>query len=93
MANKWTPMTFREWIAANPELDSLEDIECDECGGTGEHICSCGHEHECPECQGEGKFDARRDAYDKQLTIDKMKFEAWEKATKHNGGNHGVQAG
>jgi hypothetical protein len=43
------------WIPV-PECSAPPDEDCLICNGTGEHECSCGHKHECPDCKGNGKM-------------------------------------
>jgi hypothetical protein len=33
----------------------VEEVDCETCGGTGGHLCSCGNEHDCGDCQGSGR--------------------------------------
>jgi RecJ-like exonuclease len=64
-----------------------EFVECDECSGTGNCTCDCGHEHECPSCDGEGTkwnysenkcpvCDGLRKAYS-DVMIDKAKCKGY----------------
>lgn len=40
-----------------PKLDGVEITECEDCDGDGSAICDMGHEHECPECGGDGHYE------------------------------------
>lgn len=40
-----------------PKLDGVIHKECIHCGGSGEQTCDMGHEHECPECGGDGHYE------------------------------------
>lgn len=40
-----------------PKLDGVKIIECERCGGTGEQTCDMGHNHECPNCDGDGHYE------------------------------------
>ena len=62
-------MTFEEWSKSNPDLD----LDCDECDGTGTHECSCGNEHDCPACFGNGSEKYK--LYLEQLHRDKLAIE------------------
>ncbi len=44
---------LREWCDFGPQSLSTE---CDECKGTGDVECDYGHDHECPECGGDGEI-------------------------------------
>ncbi len=71
-------LTYDEWKIL-PEVvemyDKLDD--CRECGGTGEHDCSCGDEHECYECKGSGKIKSLSDIYRDTLQIEIKKLTDW----------------
>ncbi len=46
---------FHEWIQRNPDLKE----NCPECRGTGKHSCSCGHQHNCARCIGNGWLESK----------------------------------
>lgn len=69
------PMTYKEWLAANPDLEKQEE-ECFACNGTGEDECPhCGNDMECEECGGTGKINSARAIYEAQLLEDKKRLE------------------
>ncbi len=81
-------LTYDEWAklpGAKVLLDGVE--ECDECDGTGEHECSCGHTHDCVACDGSGKESGvnLRDIYEETLRDEIKKLIAWREglAIKH----------
>ena len=50
---EFKPMPFLQWREQNKDVNN--EIECDECDGTGYVTCShCGSEIECDECDGTG---------------------------------------
>lgn len=40
-----------------PTLDGVKLIKCEGCGGAGEQTCDMGHDHECPDCDGDGHYE------------------------------------
>ncbi len=40
-----------------PSLQGVEKIRCYSCDGSGEQTCDMGHDHECPECDGDGHYE------------------------------------
>jgi len=50
---------IRKFIEEEEEREARkaanDDTWCEECDGSGIHICECGHEHECQECEGTGE--------------------------------------
>lgn len=40
-----------------PELPEAKFEECDKCDGDKVHECDCGHQHDCPACEGSGKVE------------------------------------
>lgn len=39
------------------EIEGPDEVECEECGGSGEVTCEYDHHHECPDCDGSGMID------------------------------------
>lgn len=67
------PMTYEEWIAANPDV---EPVICEECGGEGNVECECcGHFGRCSECGGTGEYKNLRTIYREQLKEDRERAE------------------
>ncbi|MDD2923191.1 MAG: hypothetical protein PHQ36_12970 [Anaerolineales bacterium] len=80
-------LTYDEWAKLPGAKTLLGEVEeCDECDGTGEHECSCGHTHECVACDGSGKDGGvnLRDIYEETLRDEIKKLIAWREglATK-----------
>jgi hypothetical protein len=48
-----------------PGTDDKHDGICLECNGEAEHVCSCGDEHDCRECDGSGYRNLVRGIADK----------------------------
>jgi hypothetical protein len=48
---------YTQWIPV-PECKFPPKMDCVICHATGIHECSCGHEHECHDCNGTGKTEA-----------------------------------
>lgn len=40
-----------------PTLDGMIQKECRHCEGSGEQTCDMGHDHECPDCDGDGHYE------------------------------------
>lgn len=73
--NALKPMTYNEWLAANPDIEQ-EEVKCLDCNGTGKDECPhCGNEMDCEECGGTGKIKSARDIYQAQLRADKKRLE------------------
>lgn len=55
---KVSVLSYEEWCTANPKIKkgvyAKKEEECDICDGSGECICSCGDEHDCTYCMGNG---------------------------------------
>lgn len=51
----------------------LVDKKCRECNGTGEVTCEYGHDHECPDCDGEGTFQIAKSNFDSSPTKSQVK--------------------
>lgn len=50
--------TFEPCSECEDRVFTWEEVECDECYGTGESKChTCGHVDDCDECDGTGKVD------------------------------------
>ncbi len=44
-----------KWQAVPVDLPDLStNEECETCGGSGDHECHCGHNHDCGDCKGVG---------------------------------------
>lgn len=39
-----------------PTLPEVKFGECETCHGDKSHACDCGHQHECPNCEGTGQI-------------------------------------
>jgi DnaJ-class molecular chaperone len=79
MTTTLTHKTFEQWKKDNPELAEVE-TDCLECGGDGNHMCTCGDTHPCGECDGTGKTKegvSLEVQYRKQYRLDKMRLEIW----------------
>lgn len=73
-------MTLKEWEAANPDVEKIEE-RCGACDGTGYKTCNCcGNETACKECDTEGVILTVRVAYERQREIDKALFQKWVKS-------------
>ncbi len=50
--------SYEEWMERERESKKPDDlVDCYECDGTGEsECCECGHERECPVCEGDSKI-------------------------------------
>lgn len=58
-ADSVSVLTFDEWKLlpeAKEMIAKLEVEDCDECDGSGTHVCDCGDEHGCGYCNGDGKL-------------------------------------
>ena len=72
-------LTYEEWLKKNPDAE-LEEVECEDCEGTGRTECfHCGHEMECENCEGTGKSQSARSLYEEQLSHDKRILEKYKK--------------
>ena len=84
-------ITYSEWLELNGDLKEQLEKEapdrerCFECLGDGEHECSCGNIHECPECDGtgfsdsyEGVEDQLKSIYKTRLEMDLAKLAKWQ---------------
>jgi hypothetical protein len=49
---------FEEWCRRNPQTKD-DEVKCNYCGGSGECMCDCGHEHDCAVCKGTGKVNSQ----------------------------------
>ena len=91
MNDKPVILPFEQWLiqVTNPALpDDVrivipEDEECNECAGSGEHKCSCGDVHDCPECDGTGRAQTNvlhemRDIYERQVKNDIRKWQNYK---------------
>lgn len=73
-------ITFKEWLALNPGDAVGVELKCSQCDGTGNCKCECGHEHDCPICDGEGKSkEARKleEKYEAAVAADILKWESF----------------
>ncbi len=77
--------TYDEWIKI-PEVKELEELieECPMCDGEGVHLCDCGNEHDCEECEGRGKADDLKHMYNKELKHELEKLLKWTDALRQN---------
>ena len=86
-------LSYHEWVRMYKS--ELEDeyrksdpdetlVKCSECYGRGYDTCDLGHEHDCEECDGEGKVQAdtfenyTADLYDTQLATDKQNLARYQ---------------
>lgn len=93
----FVPIRFVVWQAENKEdlkqefgdeKNFVEDQrECDRCDGLGTEECNLGHDHECIECDGDGKLtqtyeealhDYSMEQYHEQVAKDKEKLRVYD---------------
>lgn len=94
---KYNAIPFSRWVQEN-ESDLLKEFDivatpgqddtCEKCGGLGFVQCDMGHEHECEDCEGDGKVTLTpeqlfqqysRDEYDFRKAVD---FKKWTEYNK-----------
>jgi len=81
-----TPFTFQEWLELNPDMKAKnltdeEEIECEDCEGTGGERCPYCDEiiDPCTECDGAGTIakekNAAKEFYESELAQEKARLE------------------
>jgi len=65
------PMTYEEWIAANPGIEQTEQEDCVACKGRGTTECwPCRQDVDCEECGETGVVNSARQQYEEQRKRD-----------------------
>lgn len=78
-------LSYEEWSKL-PSVKALDEEfeECSMCDGSGTHVCDCGHEHDCDECDGEGKFGNLKRIYADTLRSELEKMLKWKNAAEQS---------
>lgn len=72
------PMTYEEWIAANPDVEQTEQ-DCPKCNGDGTEECwACGQDVDCDECNGTGVINSARQQYEEQRKKDEAALKRYK---------------
>ena len=71
-------LTYDEWIKIPQVKELYEELEdCEYCEGESTHSCTCGNEHDCEACGGDGKIESLRHLYSQTLKAELEKLLRW----------------